>query len=349
MKKLFLAAAVVFTSALCPLTSYMAWAQDYRFSQYYANPLRLNPAMMGANSDMKFILGYRSQWSAIQKGFTTMSFTGMYPLFMKSGGKLDIGLSAINDKAGAFNTMDAALSIDYNKEIAADNNLCLALLGGYVQKSLDAANLTFDSQYVLGSYTSSNPSNEQVVNEKVSYPDVGFGLTWYMNPSRDKSKLNAFAGVAGFHLNQPNQSLTGADGKLPVRFSYIGGIKIFGPSKIDLSPNIRVTQQKGNVETAAGVNVDYNLSDNMKLVLGTWFRRNDAIAFMIGIEHKVFTFGYSYDAVTSSLSANALSVTAHEITLSYKMKMKPKSASPQLDAGGGKSSGGGKTNPFNTF
>lgn len=324
-------------------------AQDYRFTQAYANPLRLNPSMMGANSDLRIGLGYRTQWSNIQKGFTTMSFTGMYPLFMKSGGKLDVGVNVINDQAGAFKTTDAALAIDYNKEIANDQNLCLSLMGGFAQKSLDAANLSFENQYILGSYNSSNPSNELTLNNKVSYPDVGFGLVWYMNPAREKSKLNAFAGVSGFHLNKPNQSFTGTKGTLPVRMIYIGGIKILGDKKIDVSPNIRMTQQAGNTEMSAGVSVDYNLNDNMKVVIGTWYRRNDAIAFMVGVEHKSFTFGYSYDAVTSSLNNISGHAAAHEITLSYKLHKAPKITAAMLDADDNKSKSSEKLNPFNSF
>ena len=75
MKNKIIIAAI---SVILNLITVMGVAQDYHFTQYNANPLRLNPAMMGANSDMRFILGYRNQWSNIQKGFTTYSFTGLY-------------------------------------------------------------------------------------------------------------------------------------------------------------------------------------------------------------------------------------------------------------------------------
>ena len=341
MKKLIL------TSAFLHLIFYTAFAQDYHFTQYNANPLRLNPAIMGANSDMRFMLGYRTQWSNIQKGFTTMSFTGMYPLYMKSGGKLDIGINAINDQAGAFKTTDAALAVDYSTEIAKDQNICLSLMGGFAQKSLDASNLTFENQYILGSYNASNPSNELVLNNKVSYPDVGFGLVWFLNPVKEVSKVNAFAGVSGFHLNKPNQSFTGTKGTLPIRMTYIGGVKVLGEKNMDVAPAIRMTQQAGNVGMAAGVTVDYHLNDNMKLVIGSWYRRNDAIAFLLGFEHKSFTFGYSYDAVTSSLNDVAAKASAHEITLSYKMHKAPKITAASLDDD--KKGPAEKPNPFGSF
>ncbi len=346
MKKNFLITSMIF------LITSNIFSQDYHFTQYFANPLRLNPAIMGANSDLRVGLGYRSQWMNIQQGFTTMSFTGMYPVFIKNGGKLDIGISAISDKAGAFTTTDGALAVDYNKKVGKDQNLCLSLMGGYVQKSLTTSGLTFDNQYVLGSYNASNPSNEAILNNKTNYPDVGFGFVWYMNPSPDKSKLNAFLGISGFHLNQPNQSFTGTAAPLPLRMTYIGGIKIIGEKKIDISPNVRVIAQAGNIDLAAGLTVDYNLSDKMKLVIGAWYRQNDAIAFLIGIEHKSFTFGYSYDVVTSSITNMAAQTNANEITLSYKLHRGPKITVAMLDSDDSKKGDqddSKKSNPFSSF
>lgn len=294
-------------------------AQDAHITQAYSNPLKLNPAIMGANSDLKVMLNYRNQWSAIDKGFTTYSFTTLYPIFVNEGkGKLDIGFNAMNDKAGAFQTTDFSLAVDYNKQIAENNSLCLSLMGGYVQKSLAVNTLFFDQQYVSGSYNPTNASNEIMLNNKVSHPDVGFGLMWYFNPKRDNSKINAYAGVSGFHMNKPNQSFVAANGTLPQTFSYQAGIKILGENKIDISPNIRVISQNGNQVIATGLYVDYNFSEKAKFVVGSWYRRNDAMAFLLGFEHKSFTFGYSYDVVVSDLSKVVSGVNANEVTLSYK-------------------------------
>src|SRR3990172_7686562 len=82
-------------------------AQDTRFTQTYNAPLRLNPALMGPNTDIKGILSYRTQWANIADGYTTYGFTFLYPLIIEEdAGKLDIGLSAIQEQAGAFTTLD---------------------------------------------------------------------------------------------------------------------------------------------------------------------------------------------------------------------------------------------------
>ncbi len=300
-------------------------AQDVRFAQSYANPLRINPAIMGANRDIKFGINYRTQWSAIEKGYKTASFTAMYPIILKDqNGKVDIGVTAMNDKAGAFNTTDFAVAIDYSKEISPNNNLCLSLMGGYAQKSIDVGSQTFDSQYLLGGFSANNPSNESTLNSSASHADLGFGFLWFFNPNKKESKINAFLGIAGFHLNQPNQSLTDGDGKLPMRFSYQAGIKVFGNNKVDLSPSVRVNNQNGNLEPAAGLYMHYHFNADVDFVLGAWYRVHDANAIVVGFEHANFAFGYSYDMLNSGLNDVKNTVKAHELTLSIKFSKEPK-------------------------
>lgn len=342
---------VAIVTIACLLITMSSFAQDTRLTQSYANPLRINPSIMGANTDMKFILNYRMQWAAIEKGYTTYSFTGMYPIFLNQGkSKLDIGLSGMNDKAGAFNTLDMALAIDYSKEISPNNNLCISLIGGYIQRSIDVSGLTFDNQYVLGSYNANNPSREATLVDNVGLPDLGFGFMWFLNPNRTEAKLNAFLGISAYHLNQPNATLLGSNGKMPMRFNYQGGVKIFGDNKIDFTPNVRINMQNGNVEAAAGLYADYVFSENAKLVIGAWYRRNDAIAFLLGFEHKFFTVGYSYDMINTNLNTVTTGVNAHEVTLSYKFSRLGKSKIASFGGGdSGESIPSVRTGPFPSF
>jgi len=316
MKKIYL---ILLVCLLFGFKNNQSVAQDARFTQSYANPLRINPAIMGTNRDIKFGLNYRSQWSAIEKGYKTYSFTAMYPIMLKDEkGKVDIGVTGMNDKEGAFSTSDFALAIDYSKEISPNNNLCLSLMAGYAQKSINVSNQTFDSQYILGSYNSNNPNNETTLNSSVSNSDIGFGFLWFFNPNKTESRVNAYMGIAGFHLNQPDQSLAGVENKLPMRFSYQAGMKILGNGKVDLSPAVRVNNQNGNLEPAAGLYANYHFNDNLVFVIGGWYRAHDATAIVVGFEHSNFTLGYSYDMISLGLNDAKNTVKANEITLSIK-------------------------------
>jgi type IX secretion system PorP/SprF family membrane protein len=324
-------------------------AQDPRYTQVFANPIRLNAAMMGANTDIKAGVIYRNQWASVGKGYTTMAFAAMMPIFISEGkSKLDVGLSLLSDKAGAFSRTDAALALGYSIQLAPYNNLSLALTGGFVQNNLNTSGLTYDSQYNLGSYNAGSPTNEQTLVQKNSYADIGFGLMWFMNPTRENSKLNAYAGISGFHINQPNQTFLGStSGKLPAKYAAQAGIKIMGANGIDVSPNARIFVQNGNIESAIGTYIDYCVNDNFKFVAGVWYRKKDAIAMLIGLEHKSFTIAYSYDMSARPLTTYVSGINANEISLSYKLSRLSKNKMESF--GGGTATPSVKNNLFNNF
>lgn len=300
-----------------------SYAQDVRFAQPYSNPLHVNPALAGDNTSLKFVLNYRSQWGNIDKGYSTYAFTGMYPLLINEGkSKLDLGLNALKDKAGAFGTTSFTLAAGYNLTLSEAGTLNFSLSGSFVQKSLDAASLTFDNQYVGGEYNSGNPNYEPVLNEKTSYPSVGFGAMWFYKPTGSKAKLNAYIGFSGFNLNEPNESLLSKEAGLPRRFSYQAGLMIKGAGKVDFMPNLKISTQKGASEIAAGTYMVYKVNELTKAILGAWYRPHDALAFALGFELKSMRLEYSYDLV-SDLNKYA-STSANEITLSYKLKEKEK-------------------------
>ncbi len=72
------------------------------FSQPFSAPLRTNPSLMSANKDIHIGIGYRAKWSGFEQGYQTPRFTFMMPVMVDDGSKLDVGLSVLNDQAGAF-------------------------------------------------------------------------------------------------------------------------------------------------------------------------------------------------------------------------------------------------------
>lgn len=280
---------------------------------------------MGLNPELKFILQYQNQWAEIENGYSTYSFSTLYPFYFKEGKKkLDIGVDVFEDKAGAFSTLDFSLAIGYNLHYSEAGYLNLALIGGFIQQSINTANLTFDQQYVLGSYSANNSRNETIINQKVIYPDVGFGLLWYYYPVKEQSrKLNAYLGVSAFHLNKPDESLLADEGALPLLASFQGGIKIVGENRIDFTPNVVINTQMSEETFAAGLLVDYYivLSERsvFRLTAGAWYQTGNAVALSFGYSQKTVAFMYSYDAITSQISNYISGLHAHEITLSFKI------------------------------
>lgn len=273
------------------------------------------------NSDFKAILNYRKQWGVVQNGFNTSTLTLAYPLYLGNDGqKIDLGFSALNDKYGAFNQMNFDLSVGCNLRISESGYLSMALIGGYSQMSLDQSSLTFDDQYVLGSYDTANMISANITRNKLGYADVGCGIMWYMNEAY--SKLNCYADVSAYHLNRPNQTFTDGQGNLPMLFGFQTGVKIKGEnSKLDFIPNVRYVNQANNQNLALGSYFDFHFNESSKLRLGVWYRTTDAIAAMLGFNHKNFVLAYSYDVMNATMSNYVIGVNSHEITLAYKLDM----------------------------
>ncbi len=314
------------TLAIICFTVFGLQAQDLKYTQgFYANPLKLNPAYMGMNNDLKFTLNYRSQWANIANGYTTSTFNVLYPLFVKENDrKIDLGLSVVNDKFGAFNNLDFGLALGYRLKTSNSGFISFSVMADYYQKTLDAQSLTFDDQYVLGSFDAANATNAVIANNKISFFDISGGLMWYLN--EPSSKLNGYFGISGYHLNNINETfITNGSGQLPTLLSVQTGVKIKGEdSKLDITPNMRYYNQANNQVLAIGSYFDYHINDDALIKLGLWYRTNDAMAAMVGFGFSKFWLSYSYDITNSNMSTYVGTLNANEITLSFKINQADK-------------------------
>ena len=85
-------------------------AQDPAFSQFFANPLYLNPAMAGTNICPRISLNHRNQWPGIGKTYVT--YSASYDQYVdKLGGGL--GFAVAKDVAGAGNLNTTHISATY--------------------------------------------------------------------------------------------------------------------------------------------------------------------------------------------------------------------------------------------
>ena len=69
--KVIYALLIIFFLASSP----RVFSQDAEFTQFYANPLHLNPAFAGTHMAPRSTLNYRNQWPGIPGTFVTSSFS----------------------------------------------------------------------------------------------------------------------------------------------------------------------------------------------------------------------------------------------------------------------------------
>jgi type IX secretion system PorP/SprF family membrane protein len=320
MTKKFLVLVILTLSGL------KGWSQDPQFSQFYANPLYLNPALAGGALAPRLTVNYRNQWPALSANFVTTSF-GVDNYFSKFNS--GVGVYALMDSQGLGNLKSTEVGAQYSYQLKLNEEtfLRLGLQGAYTTRTLDYFGLTFGDQYSNQGFTG-NPTQEPLIQNgipQVSYADFSTGMMvysdWY------------WAGIAAHHINRPNQAFSSVDAaRLPIKASFQAGLRIpFGGytylgNEIDrektISPAIMYKSQGKFDQFDAGVYVTY-----APMVFGAWYRgipvkkyaeninNHESLIFLAGFRQDKFSIGYSYDATISTLGIG--SGGAHEISLSY--------------------------------
>ncbi len=307
IKQILIVVLVVFSSQTI-------LAQDPTFTQFYANPIYLNPAFAGSNNCPRFAVNYRNEWPNLSGNYVTTSAS--YDQYVKniSGG---IGVLVTNDQQGKGTIQTSMLGLVYSYHLKVNRkfSLMFGARASWYQKTLDWDKLTFgdmiDPRKGFIYSTGDVPRGG-----KRGFFDASAGVVGYSK--------NFFFGFAAHHLNEPNESMIIGNSKLPMRLTgHMGAeIKLGKKSRYNngtsIMPNIIYQYQQGFQELCIGTYIKHNV-----FTTGIWFRNKDAFIVSLGINSKNFKIGYSYDITVSKLN-NGTSHGSHEISLGLNLNCKAK-------------------------
>ncbi len=292
-------------------------AQDVGFSQFYANPIYLNPAFAGSKVAPRISLTYRSQWPGLVSAFTTVS--GSYDQYIPAlhGG---IGAIVMTDRQGDHGTLQATslgAAYAFRFRIYEDVFISLALQATVVNNNLDwdLNHLRFPDQIDPNNGYINETSATAPDNTSKFFPDFASGLLVY-GPAW-------YVGFAAHHLNRPSQGFYSED-RIPMKLTANAGGLInlseerrrqssLGLGQPVVSPNLIYQYQGGFHYLNYGLYLDWR-----PFIVGTWFRQSpgsnfDAFIFMVGVQQDYFKVGYSYDVTLSQLGNSTQG--SHEITI----------------------------------
>jgi type IX secretion system PorP/SprF family membrane protein len=323
MKKRLLPILVLFCCA------FSAHAQDPNFSQFFASPLTLNPAMTGKFDGLYRIAGnYRNQWPTFNNAFVTYTASADIGILQSRIPEIDqfgVGVMLFSDKSGngILQNNFGAVSLAYHKGLDEDgyHQIGAGFQATYVNKRLDVSKVTFADQLTpLGftGVTSEVFANNQV---NVSYFDLNAG---FMYNGSTNGYNNFYLGASMYHINRPQESFQGGNFLLPSRVTIQGGFKLPVASyhSIHFSANHSFQANARNtvVGAAFGLNVNGDENNPVNLYLGSWYRFKDAIIPYVGLEFGELHLGYSYDVNTSELKPGSNMRGGNEISLIFIKK-----------------------------
>jgi type IX secretion system PorP/SprF family membrane protein len=323
-------------TAVCFLSTtsvFFAGAQDLHFTQFSYTPLQLNPAMTGVfNGKARICNSYRTQWSGLGDGYSTLYFSGDAPIGVSAARDNHFGVGAlvIQDKAGTAgfkNTLIEA-SLAYTTGLSDQNSsyLSMGFQAGLNQQSIDLSKATWDSQWNGDGLDPAITSGESIQLEQYSYLDFNAGLLYYYIPN----DYNFFSlGAAYSHLNKPNVSFytrteTPLHSKITVHSS--AELNIDEAHEMWVVPKVLFMLQDQQKEITGGayfkkkVQLKSRYTNYRKeayFYIGGFYRTQDAFSVAARFEYNTLGLGISYDVNTSSLSKVASSANAFEINLTF--------------------------------
>lgn len=287
-------------------------AQDPTFTQFYSNPVYLNPALAGSSGCPRVALNYRNQWPQLTGNFIT--YAAAYDTYAKnlSGG---VGIMAMHDQQGQGTIQTSMIAGTYSYYLKVNRKFRI-MFGGqaaYFQKYLDWSKLTFGDQidprrgfiYQTGDVPRGDGSH--------GFFDVSAGMVGFTK--------NFYFGLATHHLNRPDESMILGESRLPIRFTGHMGANIkLGQrgrysSSTTLMPNVIYQYQNGFQQFNIGAYLKYEA-----FTIGAWFRNRDAFIVSLGITTEKFRIGYSYDLTVSQLGG--VTGGSHEISMGINLKCK---------------------------
>ena len=288
-------------------------AQDPTFTQFYSNPVYLNPALAGSSGCPRVALNYRNEWPQLTGNYVT--YAAAYDSYFKniSGG---VGLIALHDVQGQGTIQTSMIGASYSNYLKVNRKfrLMFGAQAAYYQKYLDWSKLTFgdmiDPRRGFIYQTGDVPRG----NGRHGFFDVSAGIVGFSK--------NFYFGAAFHHLNRPDESMILGQSKLPIKITgHLGANIKLGQrgrysSTTFLSPNIIYQNQNGFQQLNIGAYLKYE-----SFTIGAWYRNKDAFIMTVGINTDNYRIGYSYDLTVSQLG-NGVSGGSHEVSLGINLKCK---------------------------
>ena len=296
----------------------IAIGQDAEFTQFYSNPIYLNPAFAGTNNCPRLSTNHRSQWTGLPNLFNTTSFSYDQNINKIHGG---FGVMVLSDRVNnAIQNNKISGMYSYELKISKKFTLRTGIEASFWQNKFNQNELTFvDMIDPIRGFVYSTASN--TLNSSKNGLDFSSGILAYSD--------KFFLGFSTHHLTEPKQSIFSEDYKLERKYTVnigshfpIGYKNSNGEKNWTVSPNLIFKKQGLNEQLNIGI-----YGENGAYVLGFWYRDNQTYAVLVGAKMGLIKIGYSYDINLSRLYI--ASSGSHEVSIQINFQCDNKNSTIQ--------------------
>ena len=279
------------TFLFCSISSFVVAQQDPLYSQYFNNPMLINPAFAGSNERLYAGAAYRSQWAGIDGGPVTFNFNSHIGLV---NNKVGVGVLAVQDQLGDIKNTQYGGVISYRIKLRT-NTFSFGMQTGVTRYATD-------------------PNAVKVLNN----PDPAFNQF-------TETKFNTGAGVLlqneryTIGLSMPRMlassvSQGGQSIQVYGQNLYLyGAYSIYVNERIQFKPSTLLRATSG---TPLSVDLNCNFIINKLYTAGLFTRKFNTYGVLLQMVMDNYRFGYVFELPGKS---SALNYSTHEISFSFSL------------------------------
>ena len=279
-----------------------AFAQDPTFSQFYNNPIYLNPALSGFASDhMKINIGGRRQLLYENTYLYSSSISGDWNAQRLHGGlSFQLNNQIVSDNVVIYNNVQLAYA--YHLSFWKNDSLSFGVQLGWHQNFMDLNKVSPPPGLISEIYHGPNaPLNHW---RKIGYFDIGAGVVF--------SSRNIVGGILVKHINRPQYYFFATPQRLRVLYQSHLGYELKFNNGFSLLPHILLNAQSAYTSYVLAINGRYR-----SLTLGTGIRSLRGLISSIGITRPHFQLQYTFDYFFNWPYTPDFSSRAHELSFGF--------------------------------
>ncbi len=313
----------------CVLVSLRLSAQDLHFSQFYNQPLALNPAATGIfQGAFRGAASYRSQWTSVPVSYQTFAGAIDWKPFQVGSNQIALGFLLQHDVAGdgglSWTQLGATGSVIH--ALSSTQGLAAGFGIGIAQRYVNLDKLTFQNQWGGDLFDPGLATKEQLNANSRVRPTLSAGFHWFYQSTETRTFVKA--GIAALHLNQPDISFSSDNNfRLPIHVTIHADCALQVREWLDLVGFGLARQMQQSREMVLGAGLRSVLSkgpgSHMAARFSLAHRLGDAWIPAVQLERNNWIFGLSYDWNSSPFQVATSNRGGFELSAIYQMLPAP--------------------------
>ena len=284
--KNFLLALCFFSNTIPSLAQ-----QDPLYSQYFNNPMLINPAFAGSNERLYAGVAYRSQWTGIEGGPVTFNFNSHIALV---NNKVGVGILVVQDQLGDIKNTQSGGVLSYRIKLA-HTTFSFGMQAGFTRYATDPN--------AVKVFNNPDPAFSQFAQTKFN---TGVGIML----QNEKYTLGlSVPRMLTSTVSQGGQSIQVYSQNFYLFASYI----FYVNEKIDFKPS---TLWRATSGTPLSLDVNCNFVFNKLYTAGLFARKLNTYGLLLQMVMKDYRLGYVFELPGKN---SALNYNTHEISLSLSL------------------------------